>query len=364
MSEKRIFNFSPGPSMLPLEVLEICAHDMTNYRGSGMSVMEMSHRSKIYIEIFENTRDKLREMMSIPENYEILFLQGGATTQFASVPMNLMGLRDGKKADYAVTGHFAKHATEEAKKYGQIHVAFSGEAENFARIPEQSELDLSPDASYFHLCVNNTVYGTLWHYVPDTNGVPIAADLSSCILSEPVDVSKFGLIYAGAQKNMGPAGLTVVIVRRDLMGHAFPFTPTILDYEKMAKSGSMYNTPATYAVYVHSLVLDWMKSLGGLSGMQKLNREKAKILYDALDECPLYTPTADKKSRSIMNVTFRARSEELDAKFIKEASLLGLMNLKGYRSVGGMRASIYNAMPVEGVVLLSKFIRQFASENQ
>ncbi|MDP4109817.1 MAG: 3-phosphoserine/phosphohydroxythreonine transaminase [Bacillota bacterium] len=363
MSEKRVYNFSPGPSMLPLEVLETCASEMTNYRGSGMSVMEMSHRSKVYIEIFEDARRKLREIMSIPDNYEVLFLQGGATTQFAAVPLNLMALKDGRAADYAVTGSFAKKAYSEAKKYGTANLAFSGEAENFARIPRQSELKLNKDASYFHLCFNNTIYGTLWDYIPDTGDVPLVADMSSCILSEPVDVKKFALIYAGAQKNMGPAGLTTVIIRKDLAGHALPITPTMLDYDAMIKGESMYNTPTTYAVYVHGLVLDWLKKVGGLEGMQKINREKAKILYGALDECPMFTTTAEKNSRSIMNVTFKTSSEELNAKFVKEAAELGMVNLKGHRAVGGMRASIYNAMPVEGVKELAAFIRRFEAAN-
>ncbi|MCX7615005.1 MAG: 3-phosphoserine/phosphohydroxythreonine transaminase [Clostridiales bacterium] len=363
MSEKRIYNFSPGPSMLPLEALEICSREMTNYQGSGMSVMEMSHRSKIFIQIFESTQNKLREMMSIPDNYKILFLQGGASTQFAMIPMNLMGLGKDNTADYAVTGYFAKKAAAEAKKYGQVNLAFNGEAESFARIPKQSELNLNPNASYFHLCTNNTIYGTLWDYIPETGNVPIVADMSSCILSEPVDVSKYGIIYAGAQKNMGPSGLTVVIIREDLVGKAFPFTPTMLDYETMVKNDSMYNTPTTYSIYVHGLVLDWLKSIGGLTGMQKINREKAKILYDALDESSMFVTTAEKASRSIMNVTFKTNSEELDAKFIKEATERNLCNLKGHRAVGGMRASIYNAMPVEGVVALAKFIKEFESKN-
>ncbi len=362
MNGKRIYNFSPGPGVLPLEVLEKCASEMTNYGDSGMSVMEMSHRSKVYVNIFEEARQKLRDTMGISDKYEVLFLQGGASTQFSMVPLNLM--KEGHTADYCITGHFSKNAAKEAEKYGPTNIAFDGAAENYTRIPKQEELKLTPDASYVHICTNNTIYGTTWDYVPKTNGVPLVADMSSNILSVPVNVDDYGLIYAGAQKNMGPAGLTVVIIRRDLMGHALPITPTMLNYETMSKKDSMYNTPTTYAVYVHGLVLDWLKKIGGVAEMEKINRAKAKLVYDALDECKVLIPIANKDSRSLMNVTFKTNDPDLDAKFIKEAAENDLCNLKGHRSVGGMRASLYNAMPIEGCKKLADFIRKFDIENR
>ena len=363
MSETRIYNFSAGPSMLPLSVLETAASEMTNYHGSGMSVMEMSHRSKVYDTIIKDTEAALRRVMDIPENYKVLFLQGGATTQFAAIPMNL--LKTGK-ADYAVTGNFANNAFKEAKKFGDIHVAFSSKETNFDHVPSQEELDIRSDADYFYICANNTIYGTEFHYDPETPaGVPLVADMSSNILTKPVDVSKYGVIYAGAQKNMGPAGVTVVIVREDLLG-SYPTEkyPAILDWKLMADKDSMYNTPPTYGIYVLGLVLQWVEEQGGLKAMQELAEKRSSMLYDYLDSQDFYKPVARKDSRSHMNVTFRTGNDELDAKFAKESMAAGMSNLKGHRSVGGMRASIYNAMPVEGVEKLIGFMKKFAEENR
>ncbi|MGE4548468.1 MAG: 3-phosphoserine/phosphohydroxythreonine transaminase [Intestinibacillus sp.] len=363
MSDFRIYNFSAGPSMLPLPVLEKAAAEMTNCQGSGMSVMEMSHRSKVYDGIIKDTEAALRRVMNIPKNYKVLFLQGGATLQFAAIPMNLM--KTGK-ADYAVTGNFANGAYKEARKFGDIHVAFTSKETDFDHVPSQEELDIRPDADYFYICANNTIYGTEYAYDPETPaGVPLVADMSSNILSKPVDVSKYGVIYAGAQKNMGPAGLTVVIVREDLLG-SYPADkyPTILDWKLMAEKDSMYNTPPTYAIYILGLVLEWVESMGGLTAMAELAEKRSKMIYDYLDSQDFYKAVACKDSRSHMNVTFRTGNEELDAKFAKEAAAEGMSNLKGHRSVGGMRASIYNAMPVEGVEKLLDFMKKFAAENK
>lgn len=363
MFTNRIYNFSAGPSMLPLPVLERAAKEMTNYEGSGMSVMEMSHRSKVYDSIFQSTKGKFRDMLNVPENYEILFLQGGATTQFAMVPMNLMP-RTGL-ADYALTGNFSTRAYEEARKYGECREAASSKDKNHTYIPRQSELSVDSGASYFHYCANNTVFGTEWDYVPETGDVPLVCDMSSDIMSKPVDVSKYGLIYAGAQKNMAPAGVTAVIIRKDLAGHAFPFTPVMLDYAVQIKGDSMYNTPPCYCIYILGLVLDWLKDeMGGLDGMEKYNAEKAKLLYDFLDGSSLFHPVAEKASRSRMNATFRTGDEELDAKFCKESAEAGFSNLKGHRLTGGMRASIYNAMPIEGVRALAAFMEKFENDNK
>ena len=359
MFENRVYNFSAGPSMLPEAVLCRARDEMLNYNGSGMSVMEMSHRSKVYDDIIKSCEAKLRKLLGIPDNYKVLFLQGGASLQFASIPMNLM--KSGK-ADYIVTGQFSGNAAKEARKYGTPNVVADLKEEVFKRIPKQSELSLSPDADYVHICVNNTIYGTHWNYVLDTKDVPLVADMSSCILSEEIDVTKYGVIYAGAQKNMAPAGLTVVIVRDDLLGNARPDTPTVMDWKVMAEKESMYNTPSTYPIYVCGLVLDWIESLGGIGELEKINRAKAALLYDFLDESKMFIPHADRDSRSLMNVTFRTGDEELDAKFVKEASSVGLLTLKGHRSVGGMRASIYNAMPVEGVEKLVAFMRDFEAK--
>lgn len=362
MADNRIYNFSAGPSMLPVPVLERAASEMLNYKGSGMSVMEMSHRSKVYDGVIKETEAALRRVLSIPENYRVLFLQGGATMQFAAIPMNLM--KTGK-ADYAVTGNFANNAYKEAKKFGDIHVAFSSKEGNFDRVPTQAELDVRPDADYLYICANNTIYGTAFHYDPETPAnVPLVADMSSNILSKPVDVSKYGVIYAGAQKNMGPAGVTVVIVREDLLGN-YPLDkyPVMLDWKTMADKESMYNTPPTYGIYVLGLVLAWVEEMGGVKAMQKRAQQRAGMLYDYLDSQSFYQAVAEKNSRSNMNVTFRTGSEELDAKFAKESAAAGMSNLKGHRSVGGMRASIYNAMPVEGVETLIAFMKKFAEEN-
>ncbi|MBQ2888790.1 MAG: 3-phosphoserine/phosphohydroxythreonine transaminase [Firmicutes bacterium] len=363
MTEKRIFNFSAGPSMLPLPVLEQAQSEMLNYGGSGMSVMEMSHRSKYFDDIITSAEALFRRVMNIPDNYKVLFLQGGASTQFAMVPLNLLSAPDAK-ADYVVSGNFAKKAYEEAQKFTpNVNLAATTKAENFARVPAQEELNLSADADYVHICYNNTIFGTKYPYVPQTGDVPLVADMSSCILSEPVDVSKFGLIYAGAQKNVAPAGVTIVIVREDLLKDPLPGTPTMLTYKTHAENDSMYNTPPCYPIYICKLVLEWIEGLGGLEAMAEINRKKAALLYDYLDNSKMFIPVADKGSRSMMNVTFRTADADLDAKFVKESTAAGFSNLKGHRSVGGMRASIYNAMPLEGVEALVKFMADFEAAN-
>jgi len=361
MSTERIYNFSAGPSVLPLPVLEQAAAEMTNYRGSGMSVMEMSHRSKVYVGIFEETKADLKRILKVPDTHEILFMQGGATLQFSAVPLNLIGKTG--KADYAVTGNFSNLAMKEAKKYGDIHVACSSEDKNHTYIPAQGDIDVSADASYFHYCANNTIYGTEWKYVPETGGVPLVCDMSSNILSVPIDVSKYGLIYAGAQKNMAPAGTAVVIIDKELAGNEHPLTPKLLSYKVMIDSDSMHNTPACYTIYVLGLVMKWLDAQGGTEGMEKIKSAKAKVIYDVLDESKLFIGCAEKAARSDMNVTFRTASEELDDKFVKESKKAGFENLKGHRAVGGMRASIYNAMPMEGVEKLAAFMREFESQN-
>ena len=343
--------------MLPLEVLERAGAEITNYQGSGMSVMEMSHRSKVYDKIFQDTRNRFRKLFHVPDNYHILFLQGGASLQFSMVPMNLMGLTG--KADYAVTGNFSNIAYKEAKKYGTVNLAASSEDQNHTYIPAQNELKLDPQASYFHYCANNTIYGTEWQYVPDTGKVPLVCDMSSNFLSRRVDVSKYGIIYGGAQKNLAPAGLTIVIVRDDLLGHEMPMTPMMMGYKLMADKDSMYNTPPCWCIYMLGLVLEWLESKGGVEGMEKIKHAKAQLLYDVLDDSKLFTCAAQKGSRSDMNVTFRSVDEEMDAKFVAEAAAAGFVNLKGHRNVGGMRASIYNAMPTEGVEKLADFIKAF-----
>ena len=357
----RIYNFSAGPSVLPEEVLKTAASEMLEYRDSGMSVMEMSHRSKVYISIFEDAMHKLREVMNIPETYHVLFLQGGASTQFSMIPMNLM-VKNGR-ADYVVTGSWAEKACKEGGRFGEARIAASSKDVNFSRIPKQNELDLDPKADYLHICENNTIYGTAFPYIPENGDVPLVADFSSCILSKPVDVSRYGLIYAGAQKNMGPAGLTVVIVREDLVGKTQERTPTMLDYMTHVKADSMYNTPPTYGAYILGLVLDWIIGLGGVEAMAKINREKASLLYDYLDESTLFTCPVEKGDRSLMNITFVTGKEDLDAKFVADAKKQGFENLKGHRSVGGMRASIYNAMPTAGVKALVEFMREFERNN-
>jgi len=355
----RVYNFSAGPSMLPESVLEKAAVELLNYENSGMSVMEMSHRSKVYEAIIARTEELLRSVMQIPDTYEVLFLQGGATSQFAMVPLNLMG--EHKAADYAVTGQFSGRAAAEAGKYGDVHVVFDGKKDTFTQIPSQSELNFSGKADYFHICLNNTIFGTKWGYIPEVD-VPLVADISSCICSEPIDVTKFGMLYAGAQKNMAPAGLTIVIIRKDLMGHAAPMTPVMFDYQVMADNDSMYNTPPTYTIYMCKLVLEWIESLGGLSAMKAMNEEKAQMLYNFLDNSKLFKNPVAKDSRSMMNVTFVTGSDELDAKFVKVAVENGLVNLKGHRSVGGMRASIYNAMPKAGIEKLISVMAAFEKD--
>ncbi len=357
----RVFNFSAGPSMLPLPVLEQCAQEMTNYNGSGMSVMEMSHRSAVYDEIIKEAEKNLRLLMNIPDNYKVLFLQGGASTQFAAVPLNLM--KNGK-ADYVVSGQFSKKAYEEAQKYGDAKCIASSKDRTFAYIPKITPDMVREDADYVHVCYNNTIFGTKYPEIPNVGDKILVADMSSCIISEPIDVTKFGVIYAGAQKNMAPAGLTVVIVREDLLGNARDYTPTMLNWQTMADNGSMYNTPPCYAIYVAGLVYKWILGLGGLEAMKKINEEKAALLYDFLDNSELFKPGADKEYRSMMNVTFVTGDEELDKKFCKEADAAGFKNLKGHRSVGGMRASIYNAMPTEGVKALVEFMEKFEAENK
>ena len=361
MSNSRVYNFAAGPSVLPLSVLERAGAEITNYRGSGMSVMEMSHRSKVFMDIFQETQDKLRRLMNVPENYRILFLQTGASGQFSAIPLNLISKTG--KADYAVTGNFSNLAYKEATKYGTISLACDTGDRSHCYIPRQGELKLDPEASYFYYCANNTIYGTEWDYVPETGSVPLVCDMSSDILSMPVDVSKFGLIYAGAQKNMAPAGLTVVIIKEDLAGHELPYTPLMMNYQTMIDKDSMYNTPPCWCIYMLGLVLDWVAENGGPEGMKKLRDLRSGMLYDTLENARLFQLHADKGSRSGMNVTFRTGDETLDAKFVKEATAAGFVNLKGHRKTGGMRASIYNAMPVEGVEKLCSFIQNFDKSN-
>lgn len=362
LTMKRVYNFSAGPSILPEPVLRRAADEMLDYQGSGQSVMEMSHRSKVYGGIIQTAESLLREVMGIPDNYKVLFLQGGASSQFAMVPLNLM--TGSGKADYVLTGQWATKAYKEAARYGNVNVVASSKDKTFSYIPKLDPAAFTPDADYFHICMNNTIYGTKYHTLPDTGNVPLVADVSSCILSEPIDVSKFGVLYAGAQKNMGPAGLTVVIIREDLIGHAMEKTPTMFNYQTHADNGSMFNTPPCYAIYITMLVLDWLKNeIGGLEEMKKINEKKAGLLYDFLDRSKLFKGTVVPEDRSIMNVPFVTGNEELDAKFVKEAAAADFVNLKGHRSVGGMRASIYNAMPMEGVEKLVAFMEQFEKEN-
>ena len=360
---ERVYNFSAGPSMLPMEVLERAQAELLCYGESGMSVMEMSHRTPEFEDILHGAEEALRKLMNIPANYKVLFLQGGASTQFAAVPLNLLSAH--KCADYIVSGQFSKKAATEAKKYGDIVIAASsaGASPTFSTIPETTRADFRPDADYVHICFNNTIYGTKFHYIPDTGSIPLVADMSSCICSEPVDVSQFGVIYAGAQKNIAPAGLTIVIVRNDLIGNAREDTPVMLDYASMAENNSMYNTPPRWCIYMAKLVFEWILSIGGLEEMKRRNERKASLLYDYLDGQSYYTAPVDKKCRSMMNVVFVTGDGDLDKKFAKEAAEAGLKNLKGHRSVGGMRASIYNAMPYEGVEKLVEFMKKFAAEN-
>ena len=357
MSRETTYNFAAGPSALPTEVLEIAAGELLDYKGSGMSVMEMSHRSAIYQGIFNEVKADLKRLMKVPDTHEVLFLQGGASTQFSMVPLNLMG--ENGTADYAVTGNFSKIACKEATKYGTVNVAADTSDCNHTRIPAQAELKLTEGARYFHYCANNTIFGTEWHYVPDTGSVTLVADMSSDILSQEVDVSRYGIIYAGAQKNLAPAGLTLVIIRKDLAGHELPFTPLMLNYKTMIDKDSMYNTPPCYNIYMLGLMLKWIEKQGGLTAMDALRRERSGILYDYLDESRLFHPCAEKEARSFMNVTFRTGDPDKDAEFCKAATAAGFLNVKGHRLVGGMRASVYNAQPVAAVRALADFMKDY-----
>lgn len=357
----RVYNFSAGPAVLPEEVLLEAQAEMMDYNGTGMSVMEMSHRSKAFDQIIQEAEKDLRELMNIPENYKVLFLQGGASLQFAMIPMNIM---KNKVADYIVTGQWAKKAWQEAQKYGKANKIASSEDKTFSYIPDCSDLPISEDADYVYICENNTIYGTKFKELPNTKGKDLVADVSSCFLSEPVDVSKYAIIYGGVQKNIGPAGMVIAIVREDLItDEVLPGTPTMMKYKTHADAGSMYNTPNCYCIYMCGKVFKWLKKQGGLAAMKERNEKKAKILYDFLDESKLFHGTVEKESRSLMNVPFVTGNPDLDAKFVKEAKEAGLEDLKGHRTVGGMRASIYNAMPMEGVEALVEFMKKFEKEN-
>lgn len=359
MSREQVFNFSAGPSVLPESALLQAQQDLMDYQGCGLSVMEMSHRSKQFQEIFDSAKAKFKAVLNVPDTHEVLFLQGGGTLQFAMVPMNLL---EGASADYAVTGNFSGKAAKEAKKYGAVRLAADTTATGHDRIPAQSELSLDPDAKYFYYCSNNTIYGTEWQYVPETPS-PLVCDMSSDILTRPVDVSQYGLIFAGAQKNMAPAGLTVVVIDKRLAGRELPITPEIMSYQTMIDKDSMLNTPPCWCIYLLGLVLDWVEEQGGVAGMERRKHERAARLYDYLDNSALFTPHAQPGSRSEMNVTFRTPSEALDAEFVKGAPARGLLNVKGHRIAGGMRASLYNAMPMEGVEALLKYMKEFEVEH-
>ena len=357
----RVYNFSAGPAVLPEEVLREAADEMMDYKGCGMSVMEMSHRSKVYDTIIKEAEADLRDLMNIPDNYKVLFLQGGASQQFAAVPMNLM---KNKKAGYIVTGQWAKKAYQEAKIYGEAVELASSADKTFSYIPDCSDLDIPDDLDYVYICENNTIYGTKYKTLPNTKGKILVSDVSSCFLSEPVDVTKYGVIYGGVQKNIGPAGVVIAIVREDLItDDVLPGTPTMLKWKTQADNDSLYNTPPCYGIYICGKVFKWLKKMGGLSVMKERNEEKAKILYDFLDESKMFKGTVEKADRSLMNVPFVTGDEELDAKFVKEATEAGFVNLKGHRTVGGMRASIYNAMPKEGVEKLVEFMKEFETKN-
>ena len=357
----RVYNFSAGPAVLPEEVLSEAAEEMLDYNNTGMSVMEMSHRSKPFQDIIDTAEADLRELMNIPDNYKVLFLQGGAHQQFAMIPMNLM--KNGV-ADYIVTGQWAKKAAKEAEKYGKVNVVASSADKKFSYIPDCSNLTISEDADYVYICENNTIYGTKFKELPNTKGKTLVADISSCFLSEPVDVTKYGILYGGVQKNVGPAGVVIVIIREDLVTEdVLPYTPTMLKYKTHVDAGSLYNTPPAYGIYICGKVFKWLKKQGGLEAMKEYNEKKAKVLYDFLDQSKLFKGTVVKEDRSLMNVPFVTGSDELDAKFIKEAKEAGFESLKGHRSVGGMRASIYNAMPIEGVEKLVEFMKVFEEEN-
>lgn len=357
---ERVYNFSAGPAVLPEEVLKQASQEMLNYKNSGMSVMEMSHRGKEFTEIIDTAKNDLRKIMNIPDNYEVLFLQGGASLQFAMIPINLM---KNKKADYVHTGQWTKKAIAEAKKVGTVNIVASSEDKNFTYIPKLDKDKFSKDADYFYIVTNNTIYGTVYENLPDTGNVPLVADMSSNILSEEIDVSKFGVIFAGAQKNIGPAGLTIVIIRKDLIADLEDSVPTLLRYKTHVDAKSLFNTPPSYSIYMAGLVFKWIKDLGGVEKVEKINKEKAAILYDYIDQSELFKSPVVKENRSLMNVPFVTGDAEMDAKFIKEAAEKGLKTLKGHRTVGGMRASIYNAMPVEGVKALVEFMKEFEAKN-
>ena len=357
----RVYNFSAGPSCLPIEALEKAQKELISYGSSGMSVMEMSHRSSDFQTIIDECESLLRKLLKISDKYKVLFLQGGASTQFAMVPLNLY---KNKKADYVLTGVWSKKAAKEAGRYGDVKIVASSEDKTFSYIPKLSADMFSKDADYVHITHNNTIYGTRYTTIPEVGNIPLVADMSSSILSQEIDVDKFGIIYAGAQKNMAPAGLTVAIVREDLIGNALDITPTMLNYQTHSDNGSMFNTPPTFAIYMCSLVCEWLDNLGGISEIQKINEYKAGLLYDFLDNSKMFKGTVAKEDRSLMNVPFVTDNDELNAKFIKEAKENGLVNLKGHRSVGGMRASIYNAMPVDGVKKLVEFMKKFEMENK
>ena len=357
----RVYNFSAGPAVLPEEVLKTCAEEMMDYKGSGQSVMEMSHRSKVYDSIIKEAEADFRELVGVPDNYKVLFLQGGASTQFAMIPMNLMKNR---VADFIVTGQWAKKAWQEAQKYGTANKIASSEDKTFSYIPDVSDLPISENADYVYICQNNTIYGTKYKELPNTKGKILVSDVSSMFLSEPMDVTKYGIVYGGVQKNVGPAGVTIVVIREDLItDDVLEGTPTMLKYKTHADSDSLYNTPPCYNIYVCGLVFKWLKKMGGLEVMKQKNEEKAKILYDYLDSSKMFKGTVEPEYRSLMNVPFVTDSDELNAKFIKEAEAAGFVNLKGHRTVGGMRASIYNAMPKKGVEALVNFMKKFEEEN-
>ena len=358
----RVFNFSPGPATLPESVLRQAADEMLDWRGSGMSVMEMSHRGKEFMSIHAEAEATLRELLQVPDDYKVLFMQGGAIGENAIVPMNLIGR--GGKADYVVTGDWSRKSAREARSYGQVNIAASGEASKFSAIPARASWQLDPAASYVHICSNETIAGVQFHWTPDTGAVPLVADMSSDILSRPIDVRKYGLIYAGAQKNIGPSGVTIVIVREDLLGHALPVTPTAFNYKVQADAGSMYNTPPTYAIYIAGLVLQHVKAMGGLPAMEAHNRAKARVLYDFLDASSFYRNPVAPTDRSLMNVPFWLKDPALDQPFLQGAAARGLVQLKGHRSVGGMRASIYNAMSMQGVQALVRYMEEFATQHR
>jgi phosphoserine aminotransferase len=361
MKMGRIYNFSAGPAVLPEEVLKEAADEMLDYKGCGMSVMEMSHRSKVYEGIIKDAEKDLRDLMNIPDNYKVLFLQGGASQQFAAIPMNLM---KNKVADYIITGQWAKKAYQEASIYGKANAIASSADKTFSYLPDCSDLPISEDADYVYICENNTIYGTKFKTLPNTKGKILVSDVSSCFLSEPVDVTKYGLIFGGVQKNIGPAGVVIVIIREDLITEdTLPATPTMLKYKIHDDSASLYNTPPAYGIYICGKVFKWIKNMGGLEAMKIKNEKKAAILYDFLDQSKMFKGTVVIEDRSLMNVPFVTGNDELDAKFVKEAKAAGFENLKGHRSVGGMRASIYNAMPIEGVIALVEFMKKFEADN-